>query len=237
MKVKHALSMLVATLTVGVIGAAPAFASETSSVGSNWSSTVAHAGETVVATSQTVSKGNDRVSLGKGQELTGLNDVKYPWYAATLNNGTAKVVWGPGLNSANPTQSSTATATDASGSVRPNAASAITCTLLVDNVDLSGRDLVSNTLVTCTGGPSSGITTEAQFRRSSYRGFLGYDGVATSSPTSAQTQDLGWSVPCGAGRGFYDYQLDAQGITGAAGASPHFQSVTANTYDCGGDAP
>lgn len=161
-------------------------------------------------------------------ELEGLDEVQYPWYAATQSDGVARFTWGPGLPAEDPAsvdaQIASADATIMAG----------TCTLLVDTADKVGGTLRSATLVTCVGDPAGGIQTQANFRRSSWSGYRDYSSVGTSSLTASQTQDVPWVVTCGLGTaGTYDYVLRARGVTGTYGASAWFSSTTANRYACG----
>lgn len=181
-------------------------------------------GDTVLATSDTVAAGVDEVELADGRKLMGLREVKGSWVASVTADGKGRFTWGSGI-------AVPALGTTAASGASSTAAQRAVCSLLVDNVRVETGQLRSNTLVTCSNYGT--IQTTAQFRRSSYRGFLNFGASTTSGVASGTQQDLFWNINCREGGGTYDYQLRARSVTSTAGTSAYYASNTANRYNCG----
>ena len=113
---------------------------------------------------------------------------------------------------------------------RPQAAAV--CTLAVGNVHDLNSKLTGTTEQTCSGAFGQ-QQTKQQFLRSSYRGFVGYDNVGTSSKTSSQYLDLTWTAVCHQGAGHYNYNQRAQGWATALGWSPLADSTESTSENCG----
>jgi hypothetical protein len=182
---------------------------------------------TWVTSSETFS--GDSLVLADGGELSGLKEVRQPWYVVRLDNKKTAFVWGAGAKKA---VSSTSRKPGSKINTEAATAAAATCSLLVDKVYYGSDKLRSNTLVTCSS--PGGISTEALFqRRNSILVWVRYGGTTRTGTIVGSQQNTAWNQVCNSGDNkLWLYRLRARGYTSVAGTSAWYNGASASFY-CG----
>jgi hypothetical protein len=108
-----------------------------------------------------------------------------------------------------------------------------TCTLYISDIDGGkGTSFVWETSQTCSG-PFGEQKQQTQIWRTSYRGWLGYGGIATTGLVMSQTASYDWEQDCNNGDGTYNYEAELKGYATDIGWSVWVGSGNQPRDNCG----